>query len=375
MSIATNMASRSSRWMRQATRVHAVGAAPIGAGGDPLSTMQWHADHRHGALMDALPFDVGGRWIIDWLDERDQVPGLVKIRDGASRGYDDIPYYAVADGHRLSRADLVLGRPQLTAAAFAVYDDVVGDDLPRRLQVSIPNALDLAFFVAGSAEASAEWMPDLQSMVAAEVSEISARWGSRVVLQLESLAVLLAYDRTPRQDWALLTSELVQQVAGILVAAPQAAWVLHLCYGDLAHEALIEPTDLTAAVQFLNGLDDFLVDLGLPMPTVHLPLAHGDNPPPTDPAFYTALRRLHRGIAVIAGLVAENHPQQTRASVDLVVEALGGLPDGIGAGCGHGRRSIAAGAANAALAAAITHALNTPASCGKPRTETKPAQV
>ncbi|HEY3690539.1 MAG TPA: hypothetical protein VGL46_09565 [Pseudonocardiaceae bacterium] len=336
-------------------RVHPVGTVPAGAGGDPLSTMQWHLDHRHGATMVTLPFETDERWIIGWLDAREQVRGLVKLRAGGSQSYGDLPYFTLAEGYQLTTADLALGRPQLTENAFQVYEDLVGEDIPSQLQVGIPNAIDLAYFVSGSAETSAEWMPEMQAMVAGEVSEIANRWGDRVVFQLESPVILLAYATTPREDWALLTRELASQVAGILGAAPNSDWVLHLCYGDLEHQSLIEPTDLAAAVQFLNTLAEVLAGLDIPMPTVHLPVAYGDKPPSTDPQFYADLRDLRRGIAVIAGVVAESHPDQTRTAIGLVVDALAGPVEGIGAACGHGRRTNEAAAANAELAASVAH--------------------
>ncbi len=362
MSVLTTTPPVTTHWAPKPLRVHAAGTVPAGTGGDPLSTMQWHLDHRHGARMTALPFDTDPHWIIGWLNARVEVPGLVQVRDGASRGYDDMPYYSVAEGHRLTAAELALGRPQLAEEAFHEKERLVGDDIPSRLQVSIPNALDLAYFVSGSAEASVEWMPEMQAMVAGEVSEIADRWGDRVVFQLESPTVLLAYARTPREDWSLLTRELATQVAGILAAAPEAEWVLHLCCGDVQHQPLIVPTDLSAAVQFLNALAELLAELGIAMPTVHLPVAHGDAAPSTDPAFYAALRDLRRGIAVIAGVVAESYPDQTRTALGLVVDALAGPVDGVGAGCGHGRRTNAAAAANAALAANLAHAWTASAS-------------
>ncbi|QWF85864.1 hypothetical protein HUW46_09344 [Amycolatopsis sp. CA-230715] len=315
--------------------------------------MQWHLDHRHGAQLTAVPFDVDDRWIATWLDGLADVPGLVQIRSGDYRGYDDMPYYAIADGRHLVPEDLALGRPRLTEQAFAAYPHLTGSDIPRRLQVSIPNALDLSYFASGSVDAATHWMPTMQSMVSGEVSTLSEQWGDRILLQLESPAILLAYHSTPRQDWSLLTSELVRQVSGVLGAAPYADWVLHLCYGDLEHTPLFEPTDLTAATMFLNALSDQLADRGQRMPTVHLPLTHGDAAPPVDPLFYAHLRRLRRGIPIIAGLVAEEHPHQTSVASELLVGALGVPVEAISAACGLGRRSETAGKANTLLAATV----------------------
>jgi hypothetical protein len=347
MSVATTTLAQRVRWAPQAMRVHPVGSPPIGAGADPLSTMQWHADNRHGAVMDALPFDIDDRWLVGWLHARKHIPGLVPV--GARAGIDrhDLPYYSIADGHELKPDDLTLGLSRLAEAAFAAHEYVVGDDVPDRLQVSVPNALDLAFFVSGSIEAAEKWMPTMQAVVAAEVAGLSDRWGRRARLQLESPAILLAYYHTQIQDWPLLSSELVQQVTGILHAAPEADWVLHVC------SALVDQVDIAAAVSFLNSLADLLTDLGQPMPTVHLPISSRDVPPSTDPEFYSALRQLRRGIDIVAGVVTECYPDQTHAAVGLIVDALGGPLVGVGAECGLRDRSIKAGVANAALASCV----------------------
>ncbi|SEP53992.1 hypothetical protein [Amycolatopsis saalfeldensis] len=360
MSVSAPAAPAPRQWTTRPMAVHLVGTAPLGTGGHPLSTMQWHLDHQHGVPLTALPFDADDRWIIDWLEAREQVPGLVKVHSGASLGYDDLSYYAIGDGHVLSPADVALGRVEQTAEAFASLEQLQdGSNIPERLQVSIPNALDLAFFVSGSVEASAEWIGDMQAMLVGEIAELAGRWGDRVQLQLESPAILLAYHRTPREDWPLLTGELTGQVAATLAAAPSAKWVLHLCYGDLEHEPLFEPSDLTAPVTFLNALADLLDTRGVPMPLVHLPIAHGSAAPATDPAFYAALRELRRGVEVIAGVVDESHPEATRLAFALLIDALGGPVTALGASCGLGRRSAVAGAANTALASSVARAWTT----------------
>ncbi|WP_410646297.1 hypothetical protein [Amycolatopsis sp. cmx-4-54] len=337
--------------------IHPVGTVPLGAGGDPFSTMQWHLDHQHGVPLTGLPFDItDDRWIIAWLDSRELVPGLVKARPGKSRGYTDMPFYTVEPGHRLSPADLALGRVEQTAAAFAVKDRLIGDQIPQRLQVSIPNALDLAYFVSGSTAAAPVWMVDAQAMLNGEIREIADRWGDAVQLQLESPSILLAYHATPRDFWSQLTAQLARQVAETISVAKDAHWILHLCYGDLEHRALFEPADLDAAVLFVNALADVLTERGVSVPRVHLPVAHGSAAPSTDPDFFAALRELRRGIDVIAGVVAEEHPDETRTALALMTDALGGPVTAIGAACGLGRRTIAAGGANYALAASVARA-------------------
>ncbi|WP_158851786.1 hypothetical protein [Saccharothrix deserti] len=336
--------------------VHLVGSLPRPLCDDPATAMGWFLRHRGDVPLTAVPYDRDPRWIIDWLTHHlSSLPALDQVRGGESRGYDDMPYYRVRPGHRLRPADVGLARIEQAEAAFAALERLDGavTGEPLRVQVGIPNALDLALFAFGSVAAAREWMPTMQAAVLAEVTGLDARWGDRVQLQLESPAVLVSYNATPHLAWPLLTAELTQQAAEIFGAAPHARWVLHLCYGDLERTPVFTPTDLSPAVEFINALADLLPGRGIPMPTVHLPVASGKNAPPTNPAFFDALRYLRRGVEVIAGVVAEDHPEETREALQLTVDALGVPVAGVAAACGYGRRTEDAAAANLELAAQL----------------------
>jgi hypothetical protein len=340
----------------RALPVHLVGSLPSPLCEDPATAMGWFLDHRGKASLTALPSDRDPRWIIDWLTYyMSTVPALDQVRGGDSRGYDDMPYYRVRPGHRLRPEDVGLARIDQAAAAFAALERLGADEggVPSRVQVGIPNVLDLSVFTFGSMEDAREWVPVMRNAVVDEVSGLVARWGDRLQLQLETPAVLVAYHHTPPEAWPVLTAELTRQVADVFAAAPNARWVLHLCYGDLEHVPVFHPTDVRSAVEFLNGLADLLAARGIPMPTVHLPVSGGDHPPSTDPAFFAALRHLRRGVKVIAGVVAEDYPEETREALALTVEALGTPVAGVAAACGYGRRTIAAAAANLELAAEV----------------------
>ena len=338
--------------------VHLVGSLPRPLCDDPATAMDWFLRHRSGAALTALPSDRDPRWIIDWLTHHmSAVSSLEQVRGGESRSYDDMPYYRVRPGQRLCAEEVGLSRVAQAEAAFAALDRLPVTGAPPRVQVGIPNALDLAVFAFGSIEAAHEWLPTMQTAVVHEVTELVARWDDRLQLQLETPAVLVAYHLTPPEAWPALTADLTQQVAGVLSAAPRARWVLHLCYGDLAHVPVFTPADLKSAVLFLNALADVLAGRGVPMPVVHLPVTSGDSPPPTDPAFYDGLGRLRRGVEVIAGVVAEDHPHQTREALCLVADALARPLAGVAAACGYGRRTEAAAAANLGLAARLAREL------------------
>ncbi|MFE2758209.1 hypothetical protein ACFXGA_40050 [Actinosynnema sp. NPDC059335] len=56
---------------------------------------------------------------------------------------------------------------------------------------------------------------------------------------------------------------------------------------------------------------------------------------------------------MIAGVVAEDYPEETREALRLTVEALGAPVAGVAAACGYGRRTEEAAAANLGLAARL----------------------
>ncbi|GAA0248943.1 hypothetical protein GCM10010492_56120 [Saccharothrix mutabilis subsp. mutabilis] len=345
--------------MRTPTPVHLVGSLPGPLCDKPATAMEWFLSHSDDAPLTGLPCDRDPRWIIDWLDHLATVPALEPVRTGASTGYHDMPTYRLRPGHHLAPGDVAWGMPAHVEDAFAALDALrPGSRL--RLQVGVPNAFDLALFAFGSVEDALRHLPVVRGAVNGEVAQVAARWGDRVQFQLETPAVLVSYHRTPREGWPGLTQLLVGEVARVLDTVPHGRWVLHLCYGDLGHVPVFLPTDLEPAVEFVNALADHESDRRLPVPTVHLPVTAGDAAPPTDPEFYRALRRLRRGVRVIAGVVAENHPRESREALDLVVNALGGPVAGVAAACGYGRRTPEAAAANLALAVRLAREISPP---------------
>ncbi|MEJ2853690.1 MULTISPECIES: hypothetical protein [unclassified Saccharothrix] len=338
--------------MSSTTPVHLVGSLPKPLCDDPATAMDWFLGHRGDAELTALPCDRDPRWIIDWLDRLVEVPALEQVRSGDSSCYADMPYYRLRPGHHLQPGDVASGLPARVADAFSALS-ARGGCPPLRVQVGVPNALDLALFAFGSPEAAHEHLPVFQAAVVGEVAEIAARWGDRVQFQLETPVVLVSYHLTGREGWPVLTGRLVGQVAEVLAAVPQGRWVLHLCYGDLGHTPVFTPTDLDAPVTFLNALSDHQAAHRIPMPTVHLPVTTGNTAPPTTPTFFAALGRLRRGVEVIAGVVAEEHPTESQTALNLLEDALGHPVAAVAAACGYGRRTPAAAAANLSLAATL----------------------
>ncbi|KAA9163973.1 hypothetical protein FPZ12_008050 [Amycolatopsis acidicola] len=334
--------------------LHFVGSLPPSLTHSEQATMQWFLDHADGHELLTLPCDRDSNWIIDWFESLSTNPALRTVREGTTASYETLPAYAVADGHRLVPEDITLNRIEEIAPAMDARAHLdSASELPPQ-QVSIPNALDLAYFCFGAPRRVLPHLPVFRDALIRDVTAIHTRWPDEVVFQLETPAVLIMFDRTPRQLWHVLAVSLARQVEAMILAAPSdVRWIIHLCYGDLGHKPLVKTVDLIPAVLFLNALDRRLLKSDRAMPRIHLPMCSGTTGPSTDRRFHRPLAHLRRSIQVIAGVVEETQPEDSRRALELVETALDRPALGVAAACGHGRRSPEAAAANTSLARSL----------------------
>ncbi|WP_158892568.1 hypothetical protein [Amycolatopsis anabasis] len=337
--------------------VHFVGSLPAQLTPNDRSTMQWILDHSYPAALTALPCDPDPRSITDFLNGFASTPAWELAKRGDSTDYHDLPVHRIAARHQLTAGDLALGRPSHVAALMDARLQLDTHDLRLpAAQVSIPNALDLALATYGDPATALPRLPRLQDAIGAEITEISRQWRDEVVLQLESPVTLTTLEKAPRQRWETLARGLAYQLAGMISQAPaDTRWIVHLRYGDPArtHTPLFTPQDLVAPVLVCNALSARLRKLRYPMPPVHIPISHGHAPPSQEPHFYAALRHLRRDINVIAGVVDEAHPDQSRHALRLVEATLDRTAYAVAATCGLSHRTPAAATDNAALAVTL----------------------
>ncbi|PWW66925.1 hypothetical protein [Actinokineospora spheciospongiae] len=357
-------------------RVHFVGSLPPALSETDRAGMRWLLDHTAPAQLTTLPCDRDPRWIIEWLEGlRDRGP-LELVLDGDSSDYTRMPVYRVRRGATLHPGDVGPRRAQEVPAAIAARRGLGVAHLPPH-QVSMPAPLDLSLFAFGVPSAvmrllppaaalrairgAIKHLPTFTAAITAEVEQVQRladRQDEHVVIQLESPAVMVAYDRVPRAVWPLVTALLTRQLAGVIAALPpQTSLILHgWCHGDLAHKPIADTRDLSPLVDFANNLAARLDRLGRPMPPVHVALCDGETAPSTEPSDYQVLRRLRGDIRLFAGLVDEHHPEASARALELVEQVLGRPVDAVAAACGLGRRTPREAEANAALAARLSTA-------------------
>ncbi|MCG8919732.1 hypothetical protein L6E12_28560 [Actinokineospora sp. PR83] len=357
-------------------RVHFVGSLPPALSETDRAGMRWLLDHTPPARLTTLPCDRDPRWIIDWLEGlRDRGP-FELVLDGDSSGYTRMPVYRVRRGATLGPGDLGPRRAREVEAAITARRELGAAHLPP-YQVSMPAPLDLSLFAFGVPSAVMRLLPAVAALrairsaithlptftaaITAEVEQIrqlADLRGDQVVVQLESPAVMVAYDRAPRAARPLVTALLTRQLAGVIDTLPrETPLILHgWCHGDLEHKPIARTRDLSPLVDFLNALAARLHHVGRPMPPVHVALCDGETAPSTRAADYEVLRDLRGDVRIFAGLVDEHHPEASARALELVEQALGRPVDAVAAACGLGRRTPSEAEANAALAARLSAA-------------------
>lgn len=352
--------------------LHFVGSVPAEVSAEPEQAMRWLLDGAGGHELTALPCE-DPRWIAPWLIDRRRVvdgdPVFEVVVDGTATRYENVPLHRVARGVTLKPEHVALGRVRQVAEVMPVFRTLrAAYGRPRlRHQVSVPFPLDLALFTLASPRASVGPLTKARAVAAAlrhsgvfrdalvgEVAELHDRFGDELVFQVEAPTVLVGLWSVPGAVRPALARILARQMAGVLTRLPAGAEVVvHLCYGDLDHLALVRPDSLMPAVLFLNALANLLRRAGRERPAVHLPAAFGDQPPPVGRGFYQPLTRLDAGYPLYAGVADHRDPDVSRVALGLFEAAAGRHAEAVSTACGLGREPLAL----ATDAIAVCHAL------------------
>lgn len=308
--------------------------------------MGWVLDRVGDRELVSLPCDLDSDWVVSYLRGLAERDVFQIRRPGDYDSYTDMRRYGVRRGHTLRPADVSMNRATGLGEVLAQFRQLRTARpalAGKRLQISQPNALDMAIFVfAGRPLSALRYLKVFEQAVVDEVSELTQASGRDLVWQLESPSVLISMNMV---GWlpggpALVAGLLARQVGGMLRRFPtDAETILHLCYGDYKHTEWFSPRSLAPAVTFLNRLAAVLDRAGRPLPAVHVPCAYGQHPASTDERFYRPLRRLDRRWRLIAGTVSEEDKSASSTSLRLFEEAAGRPAYAVATACGLGRRT------------------------------------
>ncbi|GAA0352333.1 hypothetical protein NE235_32395 [Actinoallomurus spadix] len=256
--------------------MHFVGSLPPDVCGTPRQAMEWITGRVGGHRLTALPCDLDPDWIVAYLRNIAARPAFEMKRPGEYTGYEDMRRYGVRRGHELQPADVSMDREDALREMLEAFR-ALRAERPEladvRLQLSLPNPLDLAIFVfEGRPWLALRYLPVFTRALVEEVTAFAPVGGRDVVWQLETPSVLVGMDMAKRLPGgrSLAARLLARQVAGLLTRLPaETDVILHLCYGNLGNTELVAPRDLGPAVTYLNHLAPALRRHGLRPGTPH----------------------------------------------------------------------------------------------------------
>jgi hypothetical protein len=298
-----------------------------------------------GAGLRCLPDgETGDRfhWIIHIVESMRSHPDLEVRKEGRWTGYDDVLVFKERKGHKLTGDALDFGHVKEFERSFPLFLEARERANAPRLafQVGVPGDLDMALFVLGPQGAALRKRPFTDATVA-EIEAIHAIGGDDVIFQVEIPVELVAVARMPKPIQPVMAAYLARGVANLARRSPAGArFGVHLCLGDMNHEALGRMKDTGPVVALANALARAWPD-DRPLEFVHAPFAAAEEPRPTDPAWYAPLRRLklQPGTRLAAGMAHEDQPLEQQLAVLGLIEAAVGGPVAVSHSCGLGRRT------------------------------------
>jgi len=325
---------------------HLVGSLPA----ENAAAAMGLATERLGSELPCLPDgETGDRqnWVLNVIEGFRDHPDVRLVKDGGWSGYQDIPRFGVRSGHRLDGSTIKLGIAAAAALAkpeFAALRPKLADG--ARFQVGIPGDLDLALFTFGPTGPLRHRRPFTDALAAA-MREVHGLFGDDVVFQIEVPAELVFVVKAPGPVRSAIAVPLSRGIAALVRCAPPGArFGVHLCLGDMNHQALAKTGSAAPLTVLTNAIASRWPD-GWPLEFVHLPLAAADEQPATDAGFYAPLAglALPSHVRLVAGFAHETQDAATQFRIRQHIEEAVGHPVDISTSCGLGRREPQAASA------------------------------
>lgn len=207
-----------------------------------------------------------------------------------------------------------------------------------RFQVGLPTALGMTFGMMSPPDAL-RYAGAFTERLATEANEILDFTDGDVQFQLEVPGELALAYRLPKFAVGVSLRTILDLVNQI---RPEAPFGIHLCFGDLNNEALINPTSLEKMVHFTNRL---LAKwpASHELNYVHVPLAEASDPPPLDPAWYGPLAdmKLRNDVSFVAGFIHDKRTIEEHRQILEIIDRLRPERVDVASSCGLGRRDRA----------------------------------
>lgn len=325
----------------QSRQVHLVGSIPATSTRDALRLVLDSVGDRVGDRLPDGETGDRGNWIGRLIEGLREHPDLEVVRDGDWSDYESTPVFRVKSGHRFTSVEL------------DYYDAFTGswphfleartrlgrNDLA--LQVGIPGPIDIAFAAFGfNPLRGFRNTAPFEDATVAEIERIHSEVGAVVVYQVEIPIELEVATRIPKMLRSPGVRWLARRILRVVEQSPDSTrWGFHLCVGDMNNRAFSRLEDAAPAVELANALADQFPG-GRHLEFIHMPFAHGSQPPSVEASFYAPLSRLRLpdGVRFVAGFVHEAQPLEAQHRVRYLIEDQIGHAVDVAAACGLGRR-------------------------------------
>lgn len=339
-------------------RVHLVGTIPAESTSAALElinetvgehTVDWLPDGETGTRRN---------WIGRLIENLRRHPDLEVAKDGDWSDYDSTPGFKVRKGHAFDYVDLdyyehfeeswplfqkarsEMGRPELS------------------FQVGIPGPIDVSFAAFGfNPVLGFKHSRPFEDATVVEIAKIHDDAGDEIVYQLELPIEVEVLNRIPKPARRVLAKRLARRILRVIRRSPPGTrWGFHLCVGDMNNKAFSRLDDTGTLVSLANALFAGF-PAGRTLEFVHIPLAHGSEPPTADPDFYAPLAELEvrPGVRLIAGFAHEGQSLDEQRKLRSLIEGQVGHPVDVAASCGLGRRDLAAAESNLRLSESLVN--------------------
>lgn len=223
----------------------------------------------------------------------------------------------------------------------------------QRFQIGFPGDFDMSVCSFGPMTVLTK--RSFRDAIVRDISAVQREAGDDVVFQVEIPWQVLPVSMVPHSLRGIVAGHFARALARLVRACPPStAFGVHLCLGDMHHRSVVHLTDTGPLVTLINKIVAHWPQ-GRPMEFVHIPLAHGEEPPTDDTAFYEPLADLAvpQRVRIAAGFVHElRHESEQRALLGRL-EKIIGRQVAVGNSCGLGRQARTTATYNLAQAAEL----------------------
>lgn len=330
-------------------RVHLVGTIPADSTSAALELIdKTVGENTVGWLPDG---ETGDRrnWIGRLIENLRAHPDLEVAKDGDWSDYDATPGFRVKKGHTFDYVEL--DYYEYFEESWPVFQEARSKmgrpDLG--FQVGIPGPIDVSFAAFGfNPLLGLRYSRPFEDATVVEVAKINAVAGEEIVYQLEIPIEVEIVNRIPKPARGIGAKQLARRILRVIRRSPPGTrWGFHLCVGDMNNKAFSRLDDAETLVMLANPLMNGF-PAGRKLEFLHLPLAHGSEPPTSDEAFYAPLSALQvqSDMRLIAGFSHEAQSLEEQLKLRELIETQVGRQVDIAASCGLGRREMAAAESN-----------------------------